>query len=332
MGLEVTEKVFRFLEQRPQQGFTGREIAKWILVNYPKECQEKRDSSQANKFPLNSDSALLGQIVAEMKPEVMRRKHPQIKVTDDTPRKFYYSNRLLINPIFQPPHKEKEQPKPVPEKQVQSQVVESKAPDNKERKSLTEHELYPLLWKYLKSAYPKVYAKYIDEKSSKNTQGRNGNRWIHPDLVGVERAGENWGEEIRKCVNESPKLRLWSFEVKKEITRGYLREYFFQTVSNSTWANFGYLVASKIDNEKTMSELRILSNLHGIGFIRLDVDTPSESQILIPAKEREDVDWDTADRLAKENGDFKGYIENIGVFYAKDYWNKEYWSRLKEPR
>ena len=49
-------------------------------------------------------------------------------------------------------------------------------------------------------------------------------------------------------------------------------------------ANFGYLVASEIEGEDTLKELRMLSSLHGIGFIELNAETPSESQIMIPAK------------------------------------------------
>jgi hypothetical protein len=39
---------------------------------------------------------------------------------------------------------------------------------------------------------------------------------------------------------------------------------------------------------------RMLSSLHGIGFIRLDADNAAESQVMIPAKERSEVDWHTA--------------------------------------
>ena len=48
----------------------------------------------------------------------------------------------------------------------------------------------------------------------------------------------------------------------------------------------------------------MLSSLHGIGFIKLDTGNPSESQIMMPAKEKIKVDWDTANRLADENKDF----------------------------
>ena len=56
------------------------------------------------------------------------------------------------------------------------------------------------------------------------------------------------------------------------------REAFFQAVSNSAWANFGYLVTKDI-SDKTMPELQILASLPGIGVIRLDRDLPSKKRI-----------------------------------------------------
>ena len=53
----------------------------------------------------------------------------------------------------------------------------------------------------------------------------------------------------------------------------------------------------------------MLAGLHGIGLIKLDVESPADSEILIPARERIDVDWNTANRLAKENPDFLDYIK-----------------------
>ena len=91
------------------------------------------------------------------------------------------------------------------------------------------------------------------------------------------------------------------------INRSNVRESFFQAVSNSSWANFGYLVASNIATD-TRKELRMLSALHGIGFIRLDSENPSESEIMIPATERREIDWDSVDRLTKENKDFYEYV------------------------
>ena len=64
-----------------------------------------------------------------------------------------------------------------------------------------------------------------------------------------------------------------------------------------------------------MDELRILSGLHGIGIIRFDAVNPSESQIVIPARERAEIDWGTANRLVSQNPDFKEYIRLIRQFY-----------------
>ena len=49
-----------------------------------------------------------------------------------------------------------------------------------------------------------------------------------------------------------------------------------------------------------MQELRMLPALHGIGVLQLDAENPSESNILIPARGRSDVDWSTSNRLVTE--------------------------------
>ncbi len=54
---------------------------------------------------------------------------------------------------------------------------------------------------------------------------------------------------------------------------------------------------------------------HGIGLIKLDADNPAESQVLIPARERDEIDWDMANRLATENRDFLEYVKLVKQFY-----------------
>lgn len=133
----------------------------------------------------------------------------------------------------------------------------------------------------------------------------------------MEDLSQDWHREIKDCVKQyaDKKTKLWSFEVKVLINRSNVREVFFQAVSNSSWANYGYLVASEIEGADTLKELRMLSSLHGIGFIRLDAENPSESQVMIPAKERIDIDWNAANRLAEENKDFLDYIKLVRQFY-----------------
>jgi uncharacterized protein len=124
-------------------------------------------------------------------------------------------------------------------------------------------------------------------------------------------------QEIKQVVKEyaDQKTRLWSFEVKILLNRSNVREAFFQAVSNSSWANFGYLVATEVEGPDTMKELRMLHGLHGIGVIQIDPDNPAESQILVPARERIDVDWATCNRLAQENKDFLQFAKLVRQFY-----------------
>lgn len=131
---------------------------------------------------------------------------------------------------------------------------------------------------------------------------------------------KGWALTINNCVKQfaDKKAKLWSFEVKVAIDTTNVRQSFFQALSNSSWAHYGYLVASSLVEGKggdTLRELEILAARHGIGFILLNVKEPvGKSQILIPAKERLEIDWDMANRLVKENKDFKSFIGDVTDF------------------
>ncbi len=148
-----------------------------------------------------------------------------------------------------------------------------------------------------------------------------------PDLVGLENLSQDWHREVNECIHHysDKKTKLWSFEVKLLVNRSNVREVFFQAVSNSSWANFGYLVAGEIEGAATLKELRMLSSMHGIGFIRLNTENPSESQIIIPAHERQNLDWDNINRLVAENSDFRVYLKNIKQFYQTGEIKKYDW-------
>ncbi|MCX7628730.1 MAG: hypothetical protein N2038_00610 [Geminicoccaceae bacterium] len=51
--------------------------------------------------------------------------------------------------------------------------------------------------------------------------------------------------------------------------------------------------------------------LHGIGLIRSDVENPSESEILVPARPRPELDWPSLARLAGENKDMLAFIQAV---------------------
>src|SRR5690554_4420444 len=62
-----------------------------------------------------------------------------------------------------------------------------------------------------------------------------------------------------------------------KTTEGRPRKYYYSERSDSAE------VAAEIDGTDTLKELRMLPTAHGIGFIKLDVDNPADSQVLIPA-------------------------------------------------
>ena len=298
MALNLRQAVVGFLKDRAEQKFTARQIAEWLFETFPEECQEKRAKSQGNY--IKSDADLVQQLVAEISSQRPRlqKKHPELKTTEGRPRKYYYSEKSDSAEVAA----------------AESAVVVPTADMNDTK--LGEHAMYPLLSLYMWEEFG-VYSKRIDEKRSSNKRGPNGNRWLYPDLVGMEDLGAEWHQEVRDCVNQysDKRTKLWSFEAKLLINRSNVRECFFQAVSNSSWANFGYLVAAEIEGQDTLKELRMLFAAHGIGLIKLDADNPAESQVLIPARERDEIDWDMANRLATENRDFLEYVKLVKQFY-----------------
>ena len=118
-----------------------------------------------------------------------------------------------------------------------------------------------------------------------------------------------------------------SFEMKKNIDYSNLRQYFFQAVSNSSWANEGYLVCLKIDEDPNFkNELQRLSNAFGIGIIKLNPESISESEIICNARYNENIDWDTLERLSEDNPDFNKFIsdltEDIALGKVKSTYDK----------
>lgn len=298
MALNLTKAVLECLQARPEEKLTARQIAEWIFNTYPAECQEKKANSQGGY--INSDADLVQQLVAEIgsRRPSLQKQYPKLKTTEGRPRKYYYSEKSDVAEVA------------AAEGQSVATVLEA------EVRSIGEHALYPMLSAYLWEEFG-VYSKRVDEKRSSNKRGPNGNRWLYPDVVGMEDLGADWHREVRDCVNQysDKRTKLWSFEAKLLINRSNVRECFFQAVSNSSWANFGYLVAAEIEGQDTLKELRMLFGAHGIGVIKLDADNPAESQVLIPARERDEIDWDMANRLATENRDFLDFVKLVKQFY-----------------
>lgn len=294
--LNLVKATLAFLKERAEEKFTARQIAEGIFAAFPDECQAKKE----NSHHVSTDAELVQQLVREITSQRVRlqKRHPQIKTTEGRPRKYYYSEKSDSAEVAA----------------AEEAVAVPAAETSGARPG--EHALYPLLSHYLWDEFG-VYSKRIDEKRSSNKRGPNGNRWLYPDVVGMEDLGAEWHQEVRDCVNQyaDKRTKLWSFEVKLLVNRSNVRECFFQAVSNSSWANFGYLVAAEVEGQDTLKELRMLFAAHGIGLIKLDVDNPADSQVLIPSRERDEIDWDMANRLATENKDFLEYVKLVRQFY-----------------
>lgn len=115
--------------------------------------------------------------------------------------------------------------------------------------------------------------------------------------------------------------------MKKTLTVSSVRKSYFQTVSNPSWANEGYLVAAEID-QGAERELRMLNALHGIGVILLNVENPSESDMILPARSRPEVDWESVNCIVLENDDFKDYIELVSVYYQTGNIRLRDWNKI----
>lgn len=184
----------------------------------------------------------------------------------------------------------------------------------KQLKKFNERDLHPLLVRYVNSdQHFNAHCKTIYHESSK-TRKKGYNKWLHPDIVGVYFPFNDFNKptiNAQKAFATSS-VKLFSFELKINLTFGNLREYYFQAVSNSSWANEGYLVCLHIqDDSDLINELQRLNSAFGIGVIRLNTDDIVQSEIVFPSTTKSDLDWLTIDRLVTENTDFKQFMIDI---------------------
>jgi hypothetical protein len=186
-----------------------------------------------------------------------------------------------------------------------------------------EKDLHPFLAYFaLESGFSGgVYSKTLNHsKSSKSSYGQ----WMHPDMVGCY--FPDWQDETKSLsqVLGNPPLRLFSFEIKRELSFPTLRSSFFEAVSNSSWANQGYLCAAQISEDPSFyEELQRLSESFGIGVIQLDITAPDDSKVLFPAHERA-IDWEFVDKLCKLNPDFRTFLKRVKIDFSSQPHLPEY--------
>jgi len=191
-------------------------------------------------------------------------------------------------------------------------------PERKEKTSYNERELHPLL-SYFAYTNPQfnrgraILTKTIfHERSRKDGLSE----WAHPDIVGVYIPIEDWNREIIELnsISNSNAITLFSFELKKRLDRVNYREYFFQAVSNSSWANEGYLVAATIvEDDELLNELERLTASFGIGVIELDLEDIDSSRVVFHARKRKELDWETMNKLSDMNKDFRKFLQDVKI-------------------
>ncbi|MFP6337578.1 HrgA protein [Helicobacter pylori] len=188
-----------------------------------------------------------------------------------------------------------------------------------------ERDLHPFLtYMAINNENLKCYTKTIfHEESLKSPKGMD--RWLYPDMVGVrflhaELSNENLIAFSKKF--DTLPVKLVSFELKKEISVNNCRECYFQAISNSSWANEGYLVGCHIDthNPQLMDLLKRLHASFGIGVIDLRTDE-AKSAILLNAKYKEKIDYTVASELSAKNEKFSGFLKSV-VDYDPDFPNR----------
>lgn len=288
MSLNLPTTVFEILKNSPDQKMTARIIAEEIFKLKPDECKKKKEKSH-----FKDDKELIQQIIAEIAStkELILKKSINIRTIEERPRKFIYQTSA-----------------------TKDEIEETNDIDDASQKIVAdaEKDLYPKLCSFL-WLNKKIYPKRIDEKKSINTKGRKGNIWLHPDIVGLEYYVDGFDQNIIDLINEiksEEKISIYSYEVKLSLTKSNIRESYFQAASNSSWANYGYLVSSSID-EDVIPECKILSNQFGIGLILLDRDEPTESSEILINSRKNDLNWASINRIFEQNSDFKDFIKNI---------------------
>ncbi len=203
--------------------------------------------------------------------------------------------------------------------------------------SYDERNLHSLLtyFAYSNSSFNRgrsIFTKTVYHEKSKKA---GYNEWIHPDMVGFYLPLDDWEPDViefnRLCDNNS--LRLFSFELKKSLTKGNYREAFFQAVSNSSWAHEGYLVAVDIlQDDDFLAELERLASSFGIGIIRLDPADIDSSSVLYPPKTKQTLDWETINKLCEQNPDFKKFLQDVKDDFNSKKIHKSEYDPVQKPQ
>ncbi len=287
---------------------TYRELSKKVLEQAEKPLSAEEIWERACEMGLDKELSSIGKtpiatLGSQLGEHDISNDEKQFYVANNKKRPFRYwlkSREREFPPQETPDTKE--------EDDGQSECSDTA---KKQKNFFHERDLHPLLVKFLdEDPNFKLLCKTIRHEECK--KGKGGEcMWNYPDIVGVYFPYNKYKGETLKFLHHTgqEKHKLFSFELKKELSFSNLKESYFQAVSNSTWANERYLVVKNI-KEDVLDELRRLNQSFGIGVIKLESEI-SNSKILLPAKERE-IDIPTLNMLVKQSPkDFKPFIEKI---------------------
>ncbi len=291
--LELAEKVLNELKQP----LTANEIWKYST--------EKGYDKQLNSEGKTPWATLGAQIYVNARDNI---KTP-FDVIGSRPKRFYLKN--LKNQINIQQYKN-----------IQEDLVVEKT----KVMGYLEKDLHSFLT-YYAFFFLRCYTKTINHsRSGKKEFGE----WVHPDIVGCYFPIDEWKNDVLELSTAigNISIRVLSFELKRELNFTNLRESFFQTVSNSSWANESYLVAAEIsEDEDFINELTRLSSSFGIGVIHLDIEDPNSTKIILPSKPKDNLDWETINKLAM-NKDFEEFLKRIKVDITSKEIRKEKYDKI----
>ncbi|MGN8452956.1 HTH domain-containing protein [Helicobacter pylori] len=286
---------------------TYKELGKKVLEQAERPLKVKEIWERACEMGLDKERNGTGKIP---------RNSFEIAIREDK-KQFYVANKKGGTFFYWLKSREREFPPQETSnaKEEDDEQSECSGTAEKQKTSFNERDLHPLLVKFLyENPDFNLQCKTIyHEKCKKTSAGKA--LWNYPDIVGVyfpqNDRRKNYKIETLEFLHNTGQnsYKLFSFELKIRINLSNLKASYFQAVSNSSWANEGYLVVFILDDE-VLNELRRLNQSFGIGVIKLESEI-SNSKILLPAKERE-IDMQTLNMLIDDSTeDFKPFIKDI---------------------
>ena len=276
--------------------FTFKELAEKVIKEIRQPLTPKEIWDIAKKKDYDKLSKTMGKtpwktIEAYIYVDMRDNKNSPFIKLGSMPRRFYLKSLPMLN-----------------DEDINKIKRERENIVSSDSEKYNEKDLHQFLT-YYADRFKLIYTKTINhEKSKKGSY----TQWLHPDVVGILYHFD-YHEKVFDIAKEtgSPTIELYSFEIKKELNFNNIRESFFQAVSNSSWANEGYLVAATIfDDDEFYSELERLSSSFGIGIIKLNIYDPDTSDIIFQAKYKTNLDWKTISKLAENNSDFANFLDN----------------------